>query len=120
MGYSAPLKLGCDSNRPRDVDDDNDDDDGDDDDGEGFGDGDDHDDCQETSTSRVKILWKGIFRTSRGIFHVTGLGWLPVADTCNGSKMLGSKPAFALLIILFGVFPPPLSTWGQTRACPPL
>jgi hypothetical protein len=27
MGYSAPLKLGCDSNRPRDVDDDNDDDD---------------------------------------------------------------------------------------------
>ena len=72
MGYSAPLKLGCDSNRPRDVDD-NDDDDGDDD-GEGFGDGDDHDDCQETSTShgsksfgRVSAVQVVDFFMSRGL-----------------------------------------------------
>ena len=69
MGYSAPLKLGCDSNRPRDVDDDNDDDDG-----EGFGDGDDHDDCQETSTShgsksfgRVSAVQVVDFFMSRGL-----------------------------------------------------
>ena len=78
MGYSAPLKLGCDSNRPRDVDDDDDDDDhdddGDDDDGEGFGDGDDHDDCQETSTShgsksfgRVSAVQVVEFFMSRGL-----------------------------------------------------